>query len=72
MKKDTGTSFNSQERCRLIKKKFGKKKFSFEDFTENAVKSAIKDLPTGKANVSNDISVSIMTETIDAYCPELT
>ena len=72
MEKDTGTSFISQERCRMIKKKFGEKKFSFEDFTENSVKNAIKNLPTGKANVSNDIPVSIMKEIIDAYCPELT
>ena len=46
--------------------------FSFEVFTEDTVANAIKNLPTGKAIVSNDILVSIMKENIDAYCPKLT
>ena len=36
------------------------------------VANAIKNLPTGKASVSNDITVSIMKEAIYAYCPKLT
>ena len=32
----------------------------------------VKNLPTGKASVSNDISASVMKETIEAYCPKLT
>ena len=36
------------------------------------VANAIKNLPTGKASVSNDILVSIIKETIDAYFPKLT
>ena len=56
----------------MIKTKFGKENFSFKIFTEDAVANVIKNLPTGKASVSNDIPVSIMKETIDAYCPKLT
>ena len=71
LKKDTGTSFESQQSCRIIKKKSGKENFSFEAFTEDTVANAFKNLPTGKASVSNDIPVFIMKETIDAYCPKL-
>ena len=70
LKKDNGTSFESQENCRMIKTKFGKENYSFEDFTEDAIANAIKNLPTGKASVSNDIPVSIIKETIDVYCPK--
>ena len=49
-----------------------KENFSFEVFTEGKAANAIKNLPTGKASVSNYIPVSIMKETIDAYCPKLT
>ena len=52
--------------------KFGKENFSFVAYTEDTVKNAIKNLPTGKKIVSNDIPVSIMKETTDAYCPKLT
>ena len=72
-KKDTGTSFESEESCRMIKiSKIWKKNWNLEKKTEAAVANAIKDLLTGKASVSNDIPVSIMKETIDAYCPKLT
>ena len=53
-------------------KKFGKENFSFDVFTKYAVENSIKNLPTSKASVSNDIPVSIMKETFDAYCPKLT
>ena len=72
LKKDTGTTFESQESCRMIKMKFGKHNFSFKAFTEDPVANAIKSLPTDKASVSNDITVFIMKETIDVYCPKLT
>ena len=52
--------------------KFGKEHFSFEVFTEDTVANAIKNLPSGKASVSDDILVSPMKEIIDAYCPKLT
>ena len=70
MNKDTGTSFESQESCRMIKMKSGNENFSFEVFTEDTV--AIKNLLTGKGSASNDIPVSIMKEAIDAYCPKVT
>ena len=60
LKKDTGTSFESQESCRMIKTKFGKENFSFKVFTEDAVANANKNLPTGKASVSSNIPVSTM------------
>ena len=52
--------------------KFGKKYFSFKVLTEDTVANAIKDLPTCKESILNDIPVSIMKETIDAYCLKLT
>ena len=51
--------------------KFWKENFSFEVFTEDTVAKAITNLPTDKASISNDIPVSIMKETINAYCPKL-
>ena len=68
LKRDTKTSFESQESCRMIKVKLGNE----NSFTEETVANAIKNLSTGKANVSNDIPVSIMKKAIDAYCPKLT
>ena len=52
LKKDTGTSFESQEICRMIKTKVGKEKFYFEVFAEAAVVNAINKLPADKACVS--------------------
>ena len=72
MEEDTGISFESQESCRIIKTKFWKENFSFEVFIENAIANPIKNLPTGKASVSNDIPVSILKKIIDVYCPKLT
>ena len=69
MDEDVGISFESQERCRMIKEKFRNENFSFEVFTEDTVTNTIKNL---KVSVSNDIPVSIMKEAIDAYCPKLT
>ena len=45
LKKDTGTSFESQESCRMIKVKFGNESFSFEVFMEDTVANASKNLP---------------------------
>ena len=72
LKKDTGTSFESQESCRMLKTKFGKENFSFEVFNEDTFENAKKNLPTGKTSVSNNNPVSITKETIDAYCPKVT
>ena len=69
---DTETSFESQESYRMIKVKFGNGNFSFEAFFEDTAANAIKNLTTCKTSVSNDIPVSIMKETIYAYCPKLT
>ena len=66
------TSFESQESCRMIKVKFENENFFFEAFTEDTVANPIKNLPTGKASVSNDIPVSIMKKTTDAYYLKLT
>ena len=41
-------------------------------FAEDAVANAIKNLPTGKASVSNDIPVFIIKETIDVYSQKIT
>ena len=51
--------------------KLGKEDLSFKFFIEDTFVNAIKNLSTRKANVSNHIPVSIMKETIDAYCPKL-
>ena len=56
----------------MIKTKFEKENFSFKVFTEDVVANAIKNLPIGNASASNDIPVSIMKETIDAYYRKLT
>ena len=63
---------NLEKAAEWQKLKFGKEHFSFEVFTEDTVANAIKNLPSGKASVSDDILVSPMKETIDAYCPKLT
>ena len=46
------------------KDKFGYKNMSFEIFTEDTVANAIKNLPTDKSSVSNDIQVSLMKQNI--------
>ena len=56
----------------MIKTKFEKENFSFKVFTEDVVANAIKNLPIDNASASNDIPVSIMKETIDAYYRKLT
>ena len=56
----------------MIKVKFGNQNFSFEVFTEDKVANAVENLRTGKVIVSNDITITIMKKTIDAYCPKLT
>ena len=56
----------------MIKVNFGKENFSFEVFSEGTPANAITNLPTDKVSVSNDIPVSIMKKTTDAYCPKLT
>ena len=45
--------------------KFGNENFSFEVFAEETAANAIKNPPTGKTSVSNDIPVSIMEKTIE-------
>ena len=54
------------------KAKFGKEKFSFEVFSEDAVANSVKNLCTSKPSVSNDIPFSVMKETVDAYWAKLT
>ena len=49
------------------KAKFGKEKFSFEVFSEDAAANSVKNLRTSKPSVSNDIPFSVMKETVDAY-----
>ena len=41
LKKDTGTSFESQEGCGMIKTKFGKEHFFLKVFTKEADANAI-------------------------------
>ena len=52
----------------MIKKNYLLKSLLKTDLIANAT----KNLPTGKASVSNDIPVSIIKETIDACCKDLT
>ena len=65
LKKDTGTSFQSQENYRMIKVKFGNENFSFEIFTKDTVvfsdiSDADKNLPTGKASASIQFRVQFL------------
>ena len=59
---------NFQKARRMIKRNLGKKII----FAEDAVANAIKNLPAGKASVSNDIPVFIIKETIDVYSQKIT
>ena len=74
LKKDTGTSFESRESCRMIKVEIGNEDFSLKSLLKIHLQMQlrVKNLSTGKASVSNDTPVSIMKKTIDAYCPNLT
>ena len=56
----------------LKKVKLENENVYFEVITEDTIANAIKNLPTGKASVSNDIPFSIMKESIDGYCPKPT
>ena len=59
---------NFQNARRMIKRNLEKKII----FVEDAVATTIKNLPTGKASVSNDIPVFIIKETIDVYSQKIT
>ena len=66
MKKDAGTLFESQERCRIIKVKIENENFFVKILTGETVGNVIKYVPTVKIIVSKDIPLSIMKNTTDA------
>ena len=70
MKKDAGTLFESQERCRIIKVKIENENFFVKILTEETVGNVIKYVPTVKIIVSKDIPLSIMKNTTDANWPK--
>ena len=47
-------------------------KISFETVSKRDVLDLIKELPGNKDNVSNDISVSVIEESVSAYYEKLT
>ena len=65
-------NFENEESCKKIKENFGNKSFSFETVFKKYVLTLIKKLPGNKSTISNDISVSVLKESISAYYEELT
>ena len=65
-------NFENEESCKKIKENFGNETFSFETISKKDVLDLIKQLPGNKATVSNDISVSVLKESVSAYYEKLT
>ena len=65
-------NFENEESCKKIKENFGNKTFSFETVSKTDVLNLIKQLPRNKATVSNDISVSVLKESVSAYYEKIT
>ena len=61
-----------EERCKKITENFGNVNFSFETVSRKHVLNLIKKLPGNKATVLNDISVSVLKESMSAYYEKLT
>ena len=64
---DKTQSFENEESCRSIKQHFGKGSFSFKPVSKSDIISAIKNLPSNKASISNDIPVSVMKQFANCY-----
>ena len=56
----------------MKKENFGNETFSFETISKKDLLDLIKQLPGNKATVSNDISVSVLKESVSAYYEKLT
>ena len=67
MRESTGNiNFENEERCKKIKENFGNKYLSFKTVSEKDVLNLINERHRNKATVSNDISISIVRESISA------
>ena len=65
-------NFENEESCKKINENFGNENFSFETVSKKDVLNLIKEFPEDKANVSNEIPVSVLKESISGYYEKLT
>ena len=57
---DESQSFENEESCRLIRENYGGESFSFKSISKDDIIEAVKNLPSNKASISNDIPISII------------
>ena len=73
LRESTGNiNFQNEEGFKKIKENFGNETFSFETIPERDVLNLVKQLPGNKVTVLNDISVSVLKESVSAYYEKLT
>ena len=64
---DESQSFENEESCRLIRENYGGESFSFKSISKGDIIKAIRKLPSNKASISNDISISIIKNFANCY-----
>ena len=68
---DKAQSFENEGSCRLIKMHFENVSFAFKQASKNDIVSAIKNLPSNKVSISNNIPVSVMKQIANCYCEKI-
>ena len=64
-------SFENEESCRLIRENYGGEIFSFKSISKDDIIEAVKNLPSNKASISNDIPISIIKNFATCCCEKL-
>ena len=57
---DESQSIENEESCTLIMENYGGESFSFKSISKGDITEAVKNLPSSKASISNDIVISII------------
>ena len=68
---DESQSFENKESCRLIRVNYGGESFSFKLISNHDITEAVKNLPSNKASISNNIPISIIKNFATCYCEKL-
>ena len=68
---DESQSFENEESGRLIRENYGGESFYFKSISKDDIIEAVRKLPSNKASISNDISISIKNNFSTCYCEKL-
>ena len=64
-------SFENEESCRLIRETYVDESFSLKSISKDDITEAVKKLPSNKASISNDLSISIIKNFAICFCGKL-